>query len=45
MSQTSLYPLRLDPIYQYRLWGGRHLADVFSVPLPDAGSVGEAWVL
>ena len=28
MSQTVLYPLRFEPIYQYRLWGGRRLADV-----------------
>ena len=39
-----LYPLRFDPIYQYRLWGGRRLAEVLTVPLPD-GPIGEAWVL
>jgi hypothetical protein len=22
MNQIPLYPLRFDPIYQYRLWGG-----------------------
>jgi len=26
MSQIALYPLRFEPIYQYRLWGGRRLA-------------------
>ena len=26
MSQTPLYPLRFEPIYQYRPWGGRRLA-------------------
>jgi hypothetical protein len=26
LNQALLYPLRFDPIYQYRLWGGRHLA-------------------
>jgi mannose-6-phosphate isomerase len=45
MSQTSLYPLRFEPIYQYRLWGGRRLADLFSAPLPGDGPIGEAWVL
>jgi mannose-6-phosphate isomerase len=45
MSQTRLYPLRFDPIYQYRLWGGRRLASLFSAPLPSDGPVGEAWVL
>ena len=45
MNQTPLYPLRFDPIYQYRLWGGRRLADLVSVPLPGDGPIGEAWVL
>jgi len=45
MSQTPLYPLRFEPIYQYRLWGGRHLADLLTAPLPGDGPIGEAWVL
>jgi len=45
VSQTSLYPLRFEPIYQYRLWGGRHLAGLLSAPLPGDGPIGEAWVL
>ena len=45
MSNMSLYPLRFAPIYQYRLWGGRRLADLFSVTLPGDGPIGEAWVL
>jgi len=45
MDRTSLYPLRFEPIYQYRLWGGRRLSDLLSSPLPDEGPVGEAWVL
>ncbi len=45
MSQAILYPLRFEPIYQYRLWGGRRLGDLLSTPLPDDGSVGEAWLL
>src|SRR5271157_6656064 len=45
MSQTLLYPLRFEPIYQYRLWGGRRLADVLKAPLPSDGPIGEAWVL
>lgn len=44
MSQPSLYPLRFEPIYQYRLWGGRHLENLLSTPLPD-GPIGEAWLL
>jgi mannose-6-phosphate isomerase len=45
MSQLSLYPLRLEPIYQYRLWGGRRLSHLLSAPLPGDGPIGEAWVL
>ncbi len=43
-AQTALYPLRFEPIYQYRLWGGRRLADILTAPLP-AGPIGEAWIL
>jgi mannose-6-phosphate isomerase len=45
MNETPLYPLRFEPIYQYRLWGGRGLANVLSAPLPGDGPIGEAWVL
>ena len=45
MTLLALYPLRFDPIYQYRLWGGRRLSALFSKPLPDDGPIGEAWVL
>jgi len=44
-SQTQVYPLRFEPIYQYRLWGGRRLADLLSAPLPGNGPIGEAWIL
>ena len=44
MSEELLYPLRFEPIYQYRLWGGRRLAGLLTAPLPD-GPIGEAWVL
>lgn len=40
-----LYPLRFEPIYQYRLWGGRRLSNLLSAPLPGDGPIGEAWVL
>jgi mannose-6-phosphate isomerase len=45
MSQTRLYPLRFEPIYQYRLWGGRRLASLLTAPLPGDGPIGEAWIL
>jgi mannose-6-phosphate isomerase len=37
--------LRFEPIYQYRLWGGRRLANLLSAPLPGNGPIGEAWLL
>ena len=33
MNEVSLSPLSFDPIYQYRLWGGRRLANLVSAPL------------
>jgi mannose-6-phosphate isomerase len=45
MSQIVLYPLRFEPIYQYRLWGGRRLAGLLTAPLPGDGPIGEAWIL
>lgn len=42
---TTLYPLKFDPIYQYRLWGGRKLAQLLSKPLPEDEPIGEAWIL
>ncbi|MEO8722943.1 MAG: type I phosphomannose isomerase catalytic subunit [Sphingobium sp.] len=44
MPDLPIYPLRFDPICQYRLWGGRRLADWIDQPLPD-GPIGEAWLL
>jgi mannose-6-phosphate isomerase len=40
-----MYPLRFEPIYQYRLWGGWRLADLLAAPLPGDGPIGEAWIL
>jgi mannose-6-phosphate isomerase len=45
MTDLPLYPLRFDPICQYRIWGGRRLADWLHAPLPGDGPIGEAWVL
>jgi mannose-6-phosphate isomerase len=45
MSAAPLYPLKFDPIYQYRLWGGHRLGRLLSVPPPSEGRYGEAWVL
>ena len=45
MYSLKLYPLQFEPIYQYRLWGGRRLADLLAAPLPGEGAIGEAWLL
>ncbi len=45
MKQTALYPLRFEPICQYRLWGGRRLAEWLTAPLPGDEPIGEAWLL
>jgi mannose-6-phosphate isomerase len=45
MAHSPLYPLRFKPIFQYRPWGGRRLAKLFSLPLPGEGPIGEVWLL
>jgi mannose-6-phosphate isomerase len=45
MTKSPLYPLRFEPVYQYRLWGGRRLAHWLKAPLPGNEPIGEAWLL
>jgi mannose-6-phosphate isomerase len=45
MSETPLYPLQFEPLYQYRLWGGRRLGPLLSARLPGEEPIGEAWLL
>jgi mannose-6-phosphate isomerase len=45
MIKLPMYPLRFEPIYQYRLWGSRRLAGLLTAPLPGDGPIGEAWLL
>ena len=45
MSQAEIYPLRFEPICQYRLWGARRLAGWINADLPGDGPIGEAWLL
>ena len=42
---NNLYPLRFDPVYQYRIWGGRRFEHLLSKPLPPNDPIGEAWIL
>src|ERR1700678_650167 len=43
-TEPLLYPLGFEPIYQYRPWGGRRLANLLTEPMPS-GPIGEAWLL
>jgi mannose-6-phosphate isomerase len=45
MNAVRLYPLKFEPIFQYRIWGGRRLTSLLPVPLPGEDPVGEAWLL
>jgi mannose-6-phosphate isomerase len=44
LTETLLYPLRFEPIYQYRPWGGRRLAGLITELLPSR-PIGEVWLL
>jgi len=39
------YPLKFEPLYKERIWGGRRLADVFNRKLPIGVKIGESWEL
>jgi mannose-6-phosphate isomerase len=45
MPDIPLYPLRFEPMFQYRLWGGRELGDFMGAELPGTDPIGEAWIL
>jgi mannose-6-phosphate isomerase len=38
-----LYPLLLEPIFKYRIWGGRKLERMLGKKLPADESIGESW--
>jgi len=39
------YPLKFEPIYKQRIWGGRKLQEVFNKELPAGERIGESWEL
>ncbi len=45
MFQHTMRPLRFQPIYQTRVWGGRHLESLLGRMLPDDQPYGESWEL
>jgi len=40
---TDLYPLVLEPIFKYRIWGGRRLGKLLRKKLPVDELIGESW--
>lgn len=41
----SAYPIRFQPIYKPKIWGGRNLERLFARELPAGEDVGESWEL
>ena len=39
----GLYPLVLEPIFKYRIWGGRRLGKMLGKKLPADEPIGESW--
>lgn len=40
-----LYPLKFNPIFKPRIWGGRRLEELFGKRLPAGLAIGESWEL
>ncbi len=38
-----LYPLRFEPVFQERVWGGQRLAELFQKQIPGDAPIGESW--
>jgi mannose-6-phosphate isomerase len=45
MNTMPPYPLRFEPIYQYRPWGGRRMSTLLCAVLPGSDPIGESWLL
>jgi mannose-6-phosphate isomerase len=42
---VNIYPLKFEPIYKKRIWGGQKLREVFHRELPQGEKIGESWDL
>jgi len=40
-----VYPLKFQPIYKQRIWGGQKLREVFGKDIPPGEKIGESWEL
>ena len=38
-----LYPLKFEPIFKERVWGGRKLQELYGKALPGGSAIGESW--
>jgi mannose-6-phosphate isomerase len=45
MRGVEAYPLKFEPIYKQRIWGGRKLQEVFGKELAAGQMIGESWEL
>ena len=45
MVGMKAYPLKFEPIYKQRIWGGQKLREVFGKQLPAGQKIGESWEL
>jgi len=45
MVDMKAYPLKFEPIYKQRIWGGQRLREVFGKDLPPGQKIGESWEL
>ena len=43
MVNPTLYPLRFQPIFKERVWGGRDLEELYQKTLPPNVPIGESW--
>jgi mannose-6-phosphate isomerase len=43
MCGMNTYPLKSEPVFKERIWGGRRLEEVFGKDLPPGRKIGESW--
>ena len=41
----NVYPLKFEPIYKKRIWGGQKLREIFNKDIPPFEKIGESWEL
>jgi mannose-6-phosphate isomerase len=41
----KMYPLKFQPIFKHRIWGGQKLREIFGKDLPVFEKIGESWEL